>query len=463
MAFTQGISGLNVSAAAIDVTSHNIANVQTVGFKRSDGIFADMYSSAMFTGSGRNNIGYGASTAQVRQDFKQGGKTDSSNPLDMAIEGNGFFQVQLANGSKAYTRNGQFTLDKDGYVENSQHNHLLGFPAIQQATLTRGHIFGGDPVELQVDIHALVEATATTEASVEMNLGSAELSPANQTPPGDDITAWTSTGPGGGVGAGVPPYPSATSYNGIDQMKVYDSMGNDIDMTLYYVRKPGLNPMSSEWDVYIRMDTDINTAANPPEPDVPLTWMGTLKFDKSGRLESFTDGDAGTASTIPGHGMLKRTGAQLKTGAEDLAIDIDFNKITQFGQKTAPESHKQNGYTAGKYVKLEVSDDGVVEAEYTNGKRVAIGQVALVNFDNPHGLDRIGDNLFAETYASGQPAIGKPMTGMFGTIKSNYTEDSNVDLTKELVNLIVFQRNYQANAQSIRTQDTILQTVVNLR
>ena len=457
MAFTQGISGLNVSAAAIDVTSHNIANVQTVGFKRSDGIFADMYSSAMFTGSGRNNIGYGASTAQVRQDFKQGGKTDSSNPLDMAIEGNGFFQVQLANGSKAYTRNGQFTLDKDGYVENSQHNHLLGFPAIQQATLTRGHIFGGDPVELQVDIHALVEATATTEASVKQNLGSAEISPTEQTPPGDDIAGFI------GTGTAIPPYPSATSYNGIDQMKVYDSMGNDINMTIYYVRQPGQNPMSSNWDVYIRLDSDINTSTNSPDPDVSLTHMGTLTFDKTGRLESFAPADPSTASTIPGHATLTRTGVELKTGAEDLVIDIDFNDVTQFGQKTAPESHKQNGYTAGKYVRLEVSDDGVIEAEYTNGKRVAIGQVALVNFDNPHGLDRIGDNLFAETYASGQPAIGKPMTGMFGTIKANYTEDSNVDLTKELVNLIIFQRNYQANAQSIRTQDTILQTVVNLR
>ena len=456
MAFTQGISGLNVSAAAIDVTSHNIANVQTVGFKRSDGIFADMYSSAMFTGSGRNNIGYGASTAQVRQDFKQGGKTDSSNPLDMAIEGNGFFQVQLANGSKAYTRNGQFTLDKNGYVENAQHNHLMGFPAIQQATLNRGHVFGGDPVELQVDIHALVEATATTEASVKQNLGSAEISPTEQTPPGDDIAAFT------GVGAGVPPYPSATSYNGIDSMKVYDSMGNDINMTIYYVRKTqGTNPaLSPEWDVYIRLDSDINTATNSPYPDVPLTHMGTLKFDKTGRLESLT---GGTASTIPGHATLTRTGDQLKTGAEDLVIDIDFSEITQFGQKTAPESHKQNGYTAGKFVQLEVSDDGVIEAEYTNGKRVAIGQVALANFDNPYDLARVGDNLFMETYGSGQPSIGKPMTGMFGTIKANYTEDSNVDLTKELVNLIVFQRNYQANAQSIRTQDTILQTVVNLR
>ena len=458
MAFTQGISGLNVSAAAIDVTSHNIANVQTVGFKRSDGIFADMYSSAMFTGSGRNNIGYGASTAQVRQDFKQGGKTDSSNPLDMAIEGNGFFQVQLANGTKAYTRNGQFTLDKDGYVENAQHNHLMGFPAIQQATLNRGHIFGGDPVELQVDIHALVEATATTEASEKMNLGSAELSPADQTPPGDDITDPLFSG----AGAGTLPYPSATSYNGVDQMKVYDSMGNDIDMTIYYVRQPGQNPMSSNWDVYIRLDTDINTAGNPPYPDVPLTHMGTLTFDTSGRLDTFTPG-AGITSNSNGHALLQRTGAQLKTGADDLAIDIDFSEITQFGQKTAPESHKQNGYTAGKFVQLEVSDDGVIEAEYTNGKRVAIGQVALANFDNPYDLDRVGDNLFMETYGSGQPSIGKPMTGMFGTIKANYTEDSNVDLTKELVNLIVFQRNYQANAQSIRTQDTILQTVVNLR
>lgn len=463
MAFTQGISGLNVSAAAIDITSHNIANVQTVGFKRSDGIFADMYSTAMFSGSSRNNIGYGASTAEVRQDFKQMGRTDSSNPLDMAIEGNGFFQVQLANGTKAYTRNGQFTLDKDGYVENAQHNHLMGFPAIQQATLNRGHIFGGDPVELRVDIHALVEATATTEASEKMNLGSAEISPTEQTPPGDDITAWTSAGPSGGIGPGVPPMPSATSYNGVDSMKVYDSMGNDIDMTIYYVRQPGQNPMSPNWDVYIRMDTDINTAANPPEPDVPLTHMGTLTFDKSGRLESFTAADASTASAIPGHGTLRRTGTELKTGAEDLVIDIDFSEITQFGQKTAPESHKQNGYTAGKFVQLEVSDEGVIEAEYTNGKRVAIGQVALANFDNPYDLARVGDNLFMETYGSGQPSIGKPMTGMFGTIKANYTEDSNVDLTKELVNLIVFQRNYQANAQSIRTQDTILQTVVNLR
>ena len=175
MGFQQGISGLNVSAAAIDITSNNIANVQTVGFKRSDGIFADMYSSAVYGGSPRNNVGYGASVAEVRQDFKQGVTSQSNNPLDLAINGNGFFQVQLANGSKAYTRNGQFTLDKDGYVENAQHNHLLGYPAITQGVGATKVIYGGDPQELIVDIHSVVEATATTEAYIEMNLGSSEL------------------------------------------------------------------------------------------------------------------------------------------------------------------------------------------------------------------------------------------------------------------------------------------------
>ena len=456
MGFQQGISGLNVSAAAIDITSNNIANVQTVGFKRSDGIFADMYSSAVYGGSPRNNVGYGASVAEVRQDFKQGVTSQSNNPLDLAINGNGFFQVQLANGSKAYTRNGQFTLDKDGYVENAQHNHLLGYPAITQGVGATKVIYGGDPQELIVDIHSVVEATATTEAYIEMNLGSSELAPGDQTPPGEDITNYL------GVGAGVAPYPPVDSYNGQELMKVYDSMGNEINMHLYFVRQPGLNPMSPNWDVYVRLETDIDTTATPPHPDVPMTHLGTLTFDTSGRFDNFAPA-AGITSNSPGHALLERAGTDLKTGAEDLAIDIDFHGFTQFGQKTSPYKHTQNGYTSGRYAKLNVSDEGIIEAEYTNGKRVPIGQVALAVFTNPHDLERIGDNLFAETYASGQPALGKPTSGMFGSIKASYTEDSNVDLTKELVDLIVFQRNYQANAQSIRTQDTILQTVVNLR
>lgn len=460
MAFHQGISGMHVSATAIDIASHNIANVQTVGFKRSDGIFADMYSSAMIGGSSRNNVGFGASVAQVRQDFHQAAKSVSANPLDMAIDGNGFFQVQLPNGRTAYTRNGQYTLDKDGYVENSLHHHLMGFPVIRQGDELTGiaPIFGGDPQELKIDVSSLIEASATTQAAIDMNLGSGELSPADQTPAGADITQFL----GGATATTTPVDPPNTSYNGTDRIRVYDSMGNPIDMNLYYVRQPGTTPMSPNWEVYARMSTDINTSVEPAYPDVPMTHLGTISFDQTGRFGGFAPA-TGIVSNSDGHALLTRTTDELKTGAEPLAIDIDFSKITQFGQQTSVNNHTQNGYTSGKFVEVKVSDNGIVEAEYSNGKRIPVGQVSLTTFTNPHGLNRIGDNLFAETYESGQPATGKPMTGLFGIVKSGYTEDSNVDLTKELVDLIVFQRNYQANAQSIRTQDTILQTVVNLR
>lgn len=453
MAFHQGISGLHVASTAIDVTSNNIANVSTVGFKRSDGIFADMYASSMVGSTGKNNIGMGALTSAVRQDFKHGMQSQSNNPLDMAVNGNGFFQVQLPNGKIAYSRNGQFNLDRNGYIEHPvDHHRLMGFPV---AYVTNGKsVFAGDPQELRIDVNKLIEASPTKNVNWEMNLNSSELSPADRTPPGPAINL--------GAGVGVPAMPDPESYNGADSIHVYDSMGNKLRLHVYYRRQPGTAPMSPNWDVYARLETDINRAATPPHPNVPLTHMGTLNFDTSGRFAAMTPG-AGITSNSPGHVLFERTAAELTTGGEPLQLDLDFSKVTQYGQKTDPLGHSQDGYTSGRFLQLEIADNGIVQAEYSNGRRVDIGQVALTHFANPHGLARIGDNLFTETYDSGEAVTGKPMSGLLGSVKSAFVEDSNVDLTKELVTLIVQQRNYQANAQSIRTQDTLLQTLVNLR
>lgn len=405
MAFQQGLSGLNAASRALDVISNNVANSSTVGFKGSSALFSDVFASAMngATGSG-GQVGIGTSTSAIAQQFEQGGITATNNPLDLAINGGGFFRMS-GEGSIAYTRNGQFDVDKDGYIVNTGGFRLTGYPANSTGT-----ILPATPTDLRVDT-ADLPPNPSSAIEIGLNLDSRDTTPVN---------AFSETDP--------------TSYNSSTSVTVYDSLGNDHILTMYFRKAAG-----GTWDVYQSLDG--GTAAS----------TGTqLTFDGAGLL---TGGASQTLSlTIPA-----TFGAN-----SSQALALDFTGTTQYGRDFGVNRTTQDGFSSGSLSGMTISEDGILQGRYSNGQTRNLGQVVLANFSSPGGLISLGDNLWAESPSSGQPLVGAPGSGNLGLLAAGSVEDSNVDLTAELVNMITQQRAYQANAQSIRTQDEVLQTLVNL-
>jgi flagellar hook protein FlgE len=418
MGFQSGLSGLNASAKNIDIIGNNVANANTVGFKSSRAIFADVFASSL-AGGGAGNVGIGVKVAQVQQEFTQGNITVTNSPLDLAINGRGFFRFD-SNGSAAYSRNGQMHLDGSGYIVNSDGLRLTGYTVDSQ-----NNIVTSSPVPLRLAT-ADIDPSSTTEMAGTLNLDS------RSTP---IIAAFNPTN--------VSTYTSSTSS------AVYDSLGNAHALTMYFVKTatPG------QWDMHATVDGGAVSAVDLGAVAPPGSGFGvpkTLNFNSSGML------------TTP----QPMTGVQLNVGGgavSPLAMQMDFTGTSQFGADFGVTTLSQNGYTSGRLTGFDVSDNGLISGRYTNGQANTLGQVVLGNFANPQGLRSMGDNLWQETAESGGPVIGSPQTGSLGSLQSASVEDSNVDLTQELVAMITAQRSYQANAQTIKTQDQVLQTIVNLR
>ncbi len=401
MSFQQGLSGLNAAAKALDAVSNNVSNAATVGFKGASAQFADVFAASL-SGGGGGQIGIGVNLAQVKQSFTQGNLTVTNNPLDVAINGGGFFRMS-DGGAITYSRNGQFLVDKDGFVVNSEGAHLTGYLAN-----AAGVIVPSSPTDLTISNADLVPNASTTGA-LGMNLDSREAVPAL---PFD--------------------YTDPTTYNSSTAMTLYDSLGNSHVMTLYF-RKIA----SNAWDVHSGLDGAAPGAGS------------ALTFDSAG--------------AVTAGGSLATTFALANGAVTPLAATIDLSAATQFGAVFGVNSLTQDGYTSGRLSGLNVSSEGVIQGRYSNGQSRNLGQIVLTNFANPNGLQSLGANQWSETAVSGQPLIGAPNSGSLGALQSAAVEESNIDLTAELVNMITSQRNYQANAQSIKTQDAIMQTLVNLR
>jgi flagellar hook protein FlgE len=405
MGFQQGLSGLNAAAASLDVIGNNVANAQTVGFKASETQFADVYANSLASAGGMG-AGIGVRVAAIQPDFVQGNIRTTSNPLDLAINGNGFFRIDNA-GTVSYTRNGQFHLDKDGYIVNASGARLTGYGVDAGGTL-----LVANPGPLQVSAQQL-QATATTEGEIGLNLDARDP-----------------------VIAAAFDISDPTTYNRATAITVYDSLGNAHAMSTYYVKTA-----ANTWSVYGAMDG----AAIPGA-------LGTLTFETDGTLDT-------TATTLPFN-----VSATLTNGATSpFAFTLDFGNATQFGSPFTVDTLTQDGYSAGALAGYAVSDDGTILGRYSNGQSRTLGQVMLATFANAQGLQPLGGNAWGETAASGQPLPGTPGTSQFGVLQSGAIEESNVDLTQELVEMITAQRTYQANAQTIKTQDQVLNTLVNLR
>jgi flagellar hook protein FlgE len=405
MSFQQGLSGLFAAARNLDVIGNNVANANTVGFKQGGAVFADVYANSL-AGGGQSAAGIGVAVTGIQQNFSQGNVSTTNNPLDVAVNGGGFFRMDT-NGTVSYSRNGQFHLNKDGFIVNTTGSKVTGY-GVDAA----GNVLISDAGPLQISL-AQLQASPTATSNIGLNLDAREP-----------------------VNAATFDINDPTTYNKATSMSVYDSLGNPHAFNTYYTKTA-----SNVWSVHGALDGVALAGA-----------IGTLTFGTDGTLSS-------GAPPLPFN-----ISVALTNGATTpFAFTLDYNGATQFGTQFGVNTLQQDGFSSGQLSGFSIGSNGVIDGRYTNGQTRTLGQFLLVNFPNPIGLQSMGNNVWAETAESGQPVPGGPGSGNLGVLQSGAVEESNVDLTAELVDMITAQRVYQANAQTIKTQDQVLNTLVNLR
>ncbi|MBU9344949.1 flagellar hook protein FlgE [Burkholderia multivorans] len=413
MGYQQGLSGLAGASNALDVIGNNIANANTVGFKSSTAQFSDMYANSIAT-SVNTQIGIGTALASVQQQFGQGTINTTNSSLDVAINGNGFFQMSN-NGTITYTRDGTFQRDKNGYIVNSQGLNLMGYAADKN-----GVINTAQTVPLQAPT-TNIAPTATTRITGQFNLNSQDTVPTK--------TPFDAT--------------DTTTYNYSTSIQVYDSLGGSQAVNIYFVKTA-----AGTWEAYAGVQGGTTND------------LGTIQFDSSGAISGTTTGSPATPTAALG--QFQFTVPNTDGSATPQTLTLDLTGTTQYGGKDGVNNLAQDGYASGTLTTFTIGTDGKLTGNYSNGQTAVLGQIALANFNNPNGLVNIGGNQYAETAASGVPQISVPGSTNHGTLQGSALENSNVDLTSQLVNLITAQRNYQANAQTIKTQQTVDQTLINL-
>lgn len=424
------VSGISANGTALTVIGDNIANINTIGFKGSRVSFGDILSQTLAGGS--SQIGRGVLLSNVSPLFSQGSFQTSASVLDIAIDGDGFFIVKESGGAKYYTRAGQFSLDKNGYVVNPEGLFLQGYLA--DAT---GRILG-EVNDLQLGT-TQSPPNLTVNAKIAVNLDATAVVPA------DPFTL-----DGNGDGNDDDP----ANFNSSTTITVYDSQGGAHTVTLYFV-KTGDNA----WEVnYVHANPDTTS------PDrLILAGTQTLTFDTNGALVDDNDDtpinfDFGPSVTTP-QPIIFDFGA----GTGETPPGTGLDGTTQFASPFSVLSISQDGYPAGSLKTVTISEDGIITGIFTNGQTRILGQIALARFVAPTGLLKMGRNLFAETYESGQPIVGSPNTSGLGRVLSNTLELSNVDLAEEFIKMISSQRGFQANSRVVSTVDDLMQEVVNMK
>jgi flagellar hook protein FlgE len=402
--FSIALSGLSAASSALDITSNNIANANTVGFKNSQAQFADVYAAGTVNLNSAT-AGEGVRLVDASQQFTQGDISSGSSDLDMAISGNGFFTVNTSSGT-VYTRNGEFSEDLNGNVVTSTGGFVQVYPPLANGSFNTGALQNLNLNTAQ----SAPQATSTGVATLNL--------PSNATVP--PAAPFNPTNP--------------DTYNQSTSATVYDSLGNSYPATFYFSQTaaPGV------WSVNMTVN---GQSAGPAK---------TLTFSNTGVV------------TAPAGGGLTFAGFAPTDGALPMSMAFNFNQTTQYGTQFGVSAITQNGYTTGQLSTVSVDPSGVVSAVYTNGRTTDLGQLAIANFANPQGLQQLGDNDWTQTFASGIPVQGTAQSAGFGSIQSSSLESSNVDLTTELVNMITEQRAFQANAQVITTADQMSQTVISI-
>lgn len=403
MPFRIAISGIRASQNDLNTIANNIANVNTSGFKGSRAEFHDVFAVSN-VGSAGGAAGQGVNTARISQQFTQGNITFTDNGMDLAISGQGFFILD-DDGSRMYSRDGAFGIDRDGFVVNAGEQKLMAFSADAAGNIT------GALAPLQIST-ANTAPQVTANVSLGANLDSQEAVP---------------------LGSPFDPNDN-TTFNNTTATTVFDSLGGSHLMQFYFA-KTG----SGTWNMHTRVD---GVAVSGPD---------AVAFGTTGLL------------TVPASGVVTIPSFTPSGGGAAMTVAVDLGATTQYGADFGVNQISQDGFTTGRLTGVDIDKQGLVFVRYTNGQAEVQGQVALANFANPQGLQPQGGNNWAETFAAGEVLQGAPGSASLGLIQAGALEDSNVDLSEQLVKLIVAQRNFQANTEVIQTADAVTQSIINIR
>jgi flagellar hook protein FlgE len=422
-AMYSGVSGLAAEGSALGVVGDNVANTNTVGFKQSRAVFEDVLGSAI----GTNAVGAGVRMQRTQQIFAQGNLQNTGQPTDLALSGDGFFVVKgTVDGQSGnfYTRAGQTTLRQDGTLVNAGGLAVQGYKPNPDGT------FGPQLGPIQAPTSAL-SPKPTSSMSVTANLD------ANATAP---TAAWDAANP-------------AATSNFSTSLTMYDSLGKAHTADVYF-RKTG----PGTWDYHVLAN---GADMNPPAPGTNVDIAtGNLTFSTAGALQSNTVTSGGTVSfdgATPSQAFAVQLGTPTASGGTGL------DGTTQFGSPSAVSSQASDGYSSGDFAGIQIDSSGAVNASYTNGQKVAVGQLAVAKFRSNDGLARAGHDLWMSTSQSGDAALGAPGAGGRASVVSGALEQSNVDIAAQFVDMIAHQRSFQANSKTITTADEMLQEVVNLK
>ncbi|GEA03234.1 flagellar hook protein FlgE [Alteromonas sp. KUL17] len=462
MSFNIALSGVSAAQKDLDVTANNIANVNTVGFKESRAEFGDVYAASLLAG-GKTKVGDGVLTQEVAQQFSQGSLQFTNTALDLAITGNGFFATvpEITSRDFSFTRAGQFKLDADNFVVNSNGDNLLGFPVNNDGTSASVALSTTEPVRIP---DSSGSPQATSEVDIRMNLpaGDAAINPANFDPT-DPLT-----------------------YNAATSVTVYDSLGDSHVMTYYFIKD---NAAANEWYVATAVDDTLVNQVDSADPGLPLApgdpnvvhSVGTgsnavtaskLVFSAGGDFVAMEtpDGSASVDNKIQtvqlGAGILSNG----SNPAQQIKVDFNLNPTlatpnepSQFASAFEVTSLEQNGLPVGRLTGIDIGPDGLVRATFSNGTSEPIVRVALVRFSNEQGLTQESSTQWKESILSGEALAGEATTGTFGEINSSALEQANVNLTTELIDMIIAQRNFQANSRALEVNNSLNQTILNIR
>jgi flagellar hook protein FlgE len=428
-------SGLSMAGTKLAVIGDNIANINTIGFKGARAQFADLVARDSMGLSGPTQIGTGGATDTVSTLFGQGSITESANALDLAISGNGFFQVSPEDSSGSlYTRDGQFYLDEGGFIVSAGGMRLQGYNAEDSSLSTI-------VTDLHVDGSALQQAATsrmqlTSILSTEADFSSTPIFSGGVTLDGNTDT--------------IDDVAAASDF--ATSITVYDSLGTPHSATVCFERQT-----AGEWGWYAVVDGGDVGESDGAAFEIA---SGSMGFDADGELSSFTQIDK--SATLPWN----------FTGADDQDIEFDFGidssgvlsegDVRAISGPSAVTAVTQDGFGSGDLIQMTVDQNGNLRGTYTNGEDVLLGQVALAEFPSYNGLKRVGRNLYQTTQMAGDPAVGEPGTGTRGNLISFALEQANVDLEDQFVDMIQSQRTYQANARVITTTDSTLQELVQL-
>ena len=435
MSFNIALSGINAAQKDLNTTANNIANVNTTGFKESRAEFGDVYATSIFSNA-KTSVGNGVATSHIAQQFQQGSLNFTENSLDLAINGNGFFVMSdgMESMDRNYTRAGAFKLDANSFVINSAGNYLQVYDVNDDGSPKAVSMASTKPLQIP-DTAGVPESTGNVDMTMNLPATSPLLDPTKFDP----------------IDSGT--YTAATSVS------IYDSLGESHTLSTYYVKDGTAGAPANSWLEFNYVDDQpvdiVGGQAGASSPGTPVKPAALrLTFDSSGLLQQQLPV---IAETVP-------LGAILTNGADTTqTIKVNINNPTQFASSFEVSKLEQDGATVGRLTGIDIGPDGMVAASYSNGRNDKLGMIAMAKFANEQGLSQTGDTGWRASQLSGAAIAGEANSGTFGKINSSALEQSNVNLTSELVNLITAQRNYQANSRTLEVNSKLQDTVLQIR